>query len=160
MWDSRCFNYSNWETLRFLMSNTRYWLDEFKFDGFRFDGVTSMMYHHHGLQMAFTGNYDEYFGMSTDTDACVYLMLMNNMVHDMFPHAITIGEDVSGMPAFCRCAALFLCALAVVVDCGSLFSFLLLAHDRERAAVKFVVCCVAPHPSHACCVRAALLGRE
>ena len=65
---------------------------------------TSMMYHHHGLQMAFTGNYDEYFGMSTDADAVVYLMLMNNMVHDMFPHAITIGEDVSGMPTFCRCA--------------------------------------------------------
>ena len=106
MWDSRCFNYGNWETLRFLMSNTRYWLDEFKFDGFRFDGVTSMMYHHHGLQMAFTGNYDEYFGMSTDADAVVYLMLMNNMVHDMFPHAITIGEDVSGMPCFGRCAAL------------------------------------------------------
>jgi 1,4-alpha-glucan branching enzyme len=105
MWDSRCFNYGNWETMRFLLSNTRYWLDEFKFDGFRFDGVTSMMYHHHGLQMAFTGNYDEYFGMSTDADAVVYLMLMNNMVHDMFPHAITIGEDVSGMPAFCRCAA-------------------------------------------------------
>ena len=102
MWDSRCFNYQNWETMRFLMSNTRFWLDEYKFDGFRFDGVTSMMYHHHGLSMAFTGNYDEYFGLSTDTDAVVYLMLMNNMVHDLFPHAITIGEDVSGMPSFCR----------------------------------------------------------
>lgn len=52
----------NWETLRFLMSNARYWMDEFKFDGFRFDGVTSMMYHHHGLSYTFTGNYDEYFG--------------------------------------------------------------------------------------------------
>ena len=131
MWDSRCFNYSNWETLRFLMSNTRYWLDEFKFDGFRFDGVTSMMYHHHGLQMAFTGNYDEYFGMSTDTDACVYLMLMNNMVHDMFPHAITIGEDVSGMPAFCRCAApvssWLLCGGRIMI-LGPCFTGLLLGH--------------------------------
>lgn len=54
--------------------------------------------------MAFTGNYDEYFGMSTDADAVVYLMLMNSMVHDLFPHAITVGEDVSGMPSFCRCA--------------------------------------------------------
>lgn len=54
MWDSRCFNYGNWETLRFLLSNARWWMDEFRFDGYRFDGVTSMMYHHHGLQMAFT----------------------------------------------------------------------------------------------------------
>jgi len=102
MWDSRCFNYGNWETLRFLLSNTRYWMEEFKFDGFRFDGVTSMMYHHHGLQTTFTGNYGEYFGMATDADALVYLMLMNDMVHSFYPNAITIGEDVSGMPTFCR----------------------------------------------------------
>lgn len=102
MWDSRCFNYGNWETLRFLLSNSRYWVDEFKFDGYRFDGVTSMMYHHHGLQTTFTGNYDEYFGMSTDVEAVVYLMLMNNMLHDLFPSIVTIGEDVSGMPSFCR----------------------------------------------------------
>ena len=54
MWDSRCFAYGNWETLRFLLSNARWWMDEYRFDGYRFDGVTSMMYHHHGLQMAFT----------------------------------------------------------------------------------------------------------
>lgn len=102
MWDSRLFNYGNWETLRFLLSNARWWVDEYKFDGYRFDGVTSMMYHHHGLSMAFTGNYDEYFGMSTDVDAVVYLMLVNNLLHDLFPNCITIGEDVSGMPAFCR----------------------------------------------------------
>lgn len=103
MWDSRCFNYGNWETLRFLLSNARWWVDEFKFDGYRFDGVTSMMYHHHGLQMAFTGNYDEYFGMATDVDAVVYLMLVNALLHGLWPStAITIGEDVSGMPTFCR----------------------------------------------------------
>ena len=103
MWDSRCFNYGNWETLRFLLSNARWWVDEFKFDGYRFDGVTSMMYHHHGLQMAFTGNYDEYFGMATDVDAVVYLMLVNALLHGLWPNnAITIGEDVSGMPTFCR----------------------------------------------------------
>jgi len=102
MWDSRLFNYGNWEVLRFLLSNCRWWLDEYKFDGFRFDGVTSMMYHHHGLQMAFTGNYDEYFGMSTDLEAVVYLMLANDLIHSVFPKAITIGEDVSGMPTFCR----------------------------------------------------------
>ncbi|KXZ47568.1 hypothetical protein GPECTOR_34g727 [Gonium pectorale] len=102
MWDSRCFNYGNWETLRFLLSNARWWMDEYKFDGYRFDGVTSMMYHHHGLSYTFTGNYGEYFGMNTDVDAVVYLMLVNNLLHDLFPSCITIGEDVSGMPSFCR----------------------------------------------------------
>lgn len=102
MWDSRCFNYGNWEAMRFLLSNARWWIDEYKFDGYRFDGVTSMMYHHHGLQTSFTGNYDEYFGMATDVEAVVYLMLVNNVIHDFFPTAITIGEDVSGMPTFCR----------------------------------------------------------
>lgn len=102
VWDSRCFNYGNWETLRFLLSNSRYWMEEFKFDGYRFDGVTSMMYHHHGLNYTFTGHFDEYFGMNTDVDAVVYLMLVNNMLHDFYPNCVTIGEDVSGMPAFCR----------------------------------------------------------
>mmetsp|Transcript_38602 Transcript_38602/g.114639 ORF Transcript_38602/g.114639 Transcript_38602/m.114639 type:complete len:851 (-) Transcript_38602:12-2564(-) len=102
MWDSRLFNYGNWETMRFLLSNARWWVDEYKFDGYRFDGITSMMYHHHGLSMTFTGNYEEYFGMATDADAVVYLMLANNMLHDVFPSVITVGEDVSGMPAFSR----------------------------------------------------------
>merc|ERR1712176_183082 len=102
MWDSRLFNYGNWEVLRFLLSNCRWWLDEYKFDGFRFDGVTSMMYHHHGLQMAFTGNYDEYFGMQTDLEAMVYLMLANDMIHSIFPNAVTIGEDVWGMGSICH----------------------------------------------------------
>ncbi|KAL9249789.1 1,4-alpha-glucan-branching enzyme 1, chloroplastic/amyloplastic-like protein [Drosera capensis] len=101
MWDSRLFNYGHWEVLRFLMSNARWWLEEYKFDGFRFDGVTSMMYTHHGLQVAFTGNYNEYFGFATDVDAVVYLMLVNDMIHGLYPEAVTIGEDVSGMPTFC-----------------------------------------------------------
>ncbi|KAG6771784.1 hypothetical protein POTOM_023176 [Populus tomentosa] len=101
MWDSRLFNYGSWEVLRFLLSNARWWLDEYKFDGFRFDGVTSMMYTHHGLQMTFTGNYNEYFGYATDIDAVVYLMVVNDMIHGLFPDAISIGEDVSGMPTFC-----------------------------------------------------------
>ncbi|KAK2970574.1 hypothetical protein RJ640_030947 [Escallonia rubra] len=100
MWDSRLFNYGHWEVLRFLLSNARWWLDEYKFDGFRFDGVTSMMYTHHGLQVAFTGNYNEYFGFATDVDAVVYLMLVNDLIHGLFPEAIAIGEDVSGMPTF------------------------------------------------------------
>ncbi|XXG64978.1 hypothetical protein AAC387_Pa05g2792 [Persea americana] len=101
LWDSRLFNYGHWEVLRFLLSNARWWLDEYKFDGFRFDGVTSMMYTHHGLQVGFTGNYSEYFGLATDVDAVVYLMLVNDLIHGLFPEAVTIGEDVSGMPAFC-----------------------------------------------------------
>ncbi|KAK4833753.1 hypothetical protein QYF36_010671 [Acer negundo] len=101
MWDSRLFNYGSWEVLRYLLSNARWWLDEYKFDGFRFDGVTSMMYTHHGLQVAFTGNYNEYFGFATDVDAVVYLMLVNDMIHGLFPEAVSIGEDVSGMPTFC-----------------------------------------------------------
>ncbi|KAL8125642.1 hypothetical protein AgCh_013052 [Apium graveolens] len=100
MWDSRLFNYGHWEVLRYLLSNARWWLDEYKFDGFRFDGVTSMMYTHHGLQVAFTGNYNEYFGFTTDVDAVVYLMLVNDVIHGLFPQAISIGEDVSGMPTF------------------------------------------------------------
>ena len=103
MWDSRCFNYGNWEVLRFLLSNLRYWMEEFKFDGFRFDGVTSMMYEHHGLQMAFTGDYGEYFGMATDVDAMVYLMLANDMLHTLYAgNCVTIAEDVSGMPTLAR----------------------------------------------------------
>ncbi|KAJ3675082.1 hypothetical protein LUZ60_004124 [Juncus effusus] len=101
MWDSRLFNYGSWEVLRFLLSNARWWLEEYKFDGFRFDGVTSMMYTHHGLQVAFTGNYNEYFGLATDVDAVVYLMLVNDLIHGLYPEAVSIGEDVSGMPAFC-----------------------------------------------------------
>lgn len=100
MWDSRLFNYGSWEVLRFLLSNARWWLEEYKFDGFRFDGVTSMMYTHHGLQTVFTGNYKEYFGFATDVDAMVYLMLVNDLIHGLYPEAVTIGEDVSGMPTF------------------------------------------------------------
>uniref|UniRef100_A0A1D1Z3W9 1,4-alpha-glucan branching enzyme n=2 Tax=Anthurium amnicola TaxID=1678845 RepID=A0A1D1Z3W9_9ARAE len=102
LWDSRLFNYANWEVLRFLLSNLRWWLEEFKFDGFRFDGVTSMLYHHHGINMVFTGNYSEYFSEATDVDAVVYMMLANRLVYNLLPHATVICEDVSGMPALCR----------------------------------------------------------
>ena len=56
-WGSRLFNYGHWEVLRFLLSNLRWWIDEFGFDGFRFDGVTSMLYHHHGIGTGFSGDY-------------------------------------------------------------------------------------------------------
>lgn len=92
LWDSRLFNYGHYETLRFLLSNLRYWVQEYGFDGFRFDGVTSMLYHHHGIGTGFSGNYDEYFGMSTDVDAIVYMMLANDMLHTFYPNMITIAE--------------------------------------------------------------------
>nr|CAB3471504.1 unnamed protein product [Digitaria exilis] len=102
LWDSRLFNYANWEVLRFLLSNLRYWMDEFMFDGFRFDGVTSMLYHHHGINVGFTGNYKEYFSLDTDGDAVVYMMLANHLMHKLLPEATIVAEDVSGMPVLCR----------------------------------------------------------
>ncbi|KAM6543540.1 hypothetical protein CsatB_007987 [Cannabis sativa] len=102
LWDSKLFNYANWEVLRFLLSNLRWWLEEYNFDGFRFDGVTSMLYHHHGINMGFSGNYNEYFSEATDVDAVVYLMLANHLIHEILPDATVIAEDVSGMPGLGR----------------------------------------------------------
>ncbi|CAB5145835.1 1,4-alpha-glucan (glycogen) branching enzyme, GH-13-type (EC [Olavius algarvensis associated proteobacterium Delta 3] len=96
-WDSRCFDYGKLQVLHFLLSNCRYWLDEFHFDGFRFDGVTSMLYLHHGLGKAFT-SYDDYFDATVDEDALVYLTLANGVIHQLRPDAMTIAEDVSGLP--------------------------------------------------------------
>eukprot|EP00043_Microstomoeca_roanoka_P013842 m.136075 g.136075 ORF g.136075 m.136075 type:complete len:757 (-) comp15863_c0_seq2:387-2657(-) len=101
LWDSRLFNYSSWEVLRFLLSNLRWYLEEYCFDGFRFDGVTSMLYYHHGLAKVF-GSYDDYFGDAVDNEAVVYLMLANRMIHEVVPSAITIAEEVSGFPGMCR----------------------------------------------------------
>ncbi|KAA8493637.1 1,4-alpha-glucan-branching enzyme [Porphyridium purpureum] len=103
LWDSRLFNYGNWEVIRFLLSNLRWWVDEFHFDGFRFDGVTSMLYKHHGIGQTFAGGLSEYFGFHVDMDACVYFMIANELLHSLHPDStITIGEDVSGMPTLCR----------------------------------------------------------
>ncbi|EIN10541.1 glycoside hydrolase [Punctularia strigosozonata HHB-11173 SS5] len=101
LWDSRLFNYGHHEVLRFLLSNLRFWMEEYHFDGFRFDGVTSMMYLHHGMGVGFSGGYHEYFGPDVDVEAVVYLMLANDAIHSLFPEAITIAEDVSGMPLLC-----------------------------------------------------------
>lgn len=96
-WDSRCFDYGKPQVAHFLLSNCRYWLDEYHFDGFRFDGVTSMIYAHHGLGKEFT-NYGDYYGDDVDKDALVYLSLANDLVHAVKPHAITIAEEMSAMP--------------------------------------------------------------
>ncbi len=96
-WDSRCFDYGKSQVLHFLLSNCRYWLDEFHIDGYRFDGVTSMLYHDRGLGGAFT-HYGLYFSGNVDHDALSYLSLANHVIHHVRPDAITIAEDVSGMP--------------------------------------------------------------
>ncbi|HEB54140.1 MAG TPA: 1,4-alpha-glucan-branching enzyme [bacterium] len=96
-WGSRCFDYRKHEVQRFLLSNCRFWLEEFRVDGFRFDGVTSMLYTHHGLEHVF-GDYAEFFDENVDEHALVYLTLANELVHSVAPQATTIAEDVSGMP--------------------------------------------------------------
>lgn len=96
-WDSLCFDYGKDNVLHFLLSNCRYWLEEYKFDGFRFDGVTSMIYYNHGLEKNFT-SYDDYFDGGQDEDALVYLYLANKMIHAFKPSALSIAEEMSGMP--------------------------------------------------------------
>ncbi|ABN65252.2 alpha-1,4-glucan branching enzyme [Scheffersomyces stipitis CBS 6054] len=107
LWDSRLFNYENHETLRFLLSNLKFFIDVYQFDGFRFDGVTSMMYKHHGLSFGFSGDYNEYFNPEwVDTDAVVYLMLAHQLLSEISEKEdgfkfFSIAEDVSGMPTLC-----------------------------------------------------------
>ena len=96
-WDSLCFDYGKDEVMHFLLSNCKYWMEEFHFDGFRFDGVTSMLYYSHGLGEAFC-NYGDYFNGHQDDNAICYLTLANLLIHEMNPQAITIAEEVSGMP--------------------------------------------------------------
>lgn len=96
-WDSLCFDYGKDNVLHFLLSNCRYWLEEYKFDGFRFDGVTSMIYFNHGLEKNFT-TYGDYFDGGQDEDALIYLYLANRMIHDFRPESLTIAEEMSGMP--------------------------------------------------------------
>jgi 1,4-alpha-glucan branching enzyme len=99
-WDSKLFDYGKWEVKKFLLSNVRYWLEEFHFDGYRFDGVTSMLYFHHGFT-AFD-NYDKYFKGGVDWDAVTYLQLANEIIHTIKKNAVSIAEDVSGMPGLSR----------------------------------------------------------
>ena len=96
-WDSLCFDYGRGEVLHFLLSNCKYWLEEYHFDGFRFDGVTSMLYYNHGLGEAYC-NYSDYFNGGEDLNAICYLTLANKLIHQVNPKAITIAEEVSGMP--------------------------------------------------------------
>ena len=96
-WDSLCFDYGRNNVIHFLLSNCKYWLEEFHFDGFRFDGVSSMLYYNHGLGEVFT-TYADYFNGMQDADAMAYLAIANKLIHTIKPDAITIAEEVSGMP--------------------------------------------------------------
>jgi 1,4-alpha-glucan branching enzyme len=96
-WDSLCFNYGKNEVLHFLLSNCKFWLDEYRFDGFRFDGVTSMLYYDHGLSRNFT-SYEMYYDGGEDEDAITYFVLANKLIHQVNPYAVTIAEEMSGMP--------------------------------------------------------------
>ena len=100
-WGTKCFNYGKNEVLHFLLSNLKYWQTEYHFDGFRFDGVTSMLYLDHGLGTSFDC-YEKYFSMNTDTEAVTYLQLAAEMVKEVNPKAILIAEDMSAMPGMCR----------------------------------------------------------
>ncbi len=99
-WKTRCFNYGKSEVLHFLLSNLKYWQEEFHFDGFRFDGVTSMLYENHALESSFT-SYSQYYSLNTSVDARVYLMLANELIHEINHRAISVAEDMSGMPGIC-----------------------------------------------------------
>lgn len=99
-WDTKCFNYGKDEVVHFLLSNLKFWMTEYHFDGFRFDGVTSMIYHDHALETSFNDN-KQYFSQNTDVEAITYLQLANELIHQINPKAITIVEDMSGMPGMC-----------------------------------------------------------
>ena len=100
-WDSLCFDYGKNAVLNFLLSNCKFWLKEYGFDGFRFDGVTSMLYYSHGLGESY-GSYGDYYNGGQDTNAITYLSLANKLIHMVNPHAITIAEEMSGMPGLAR----------------------------------------------------------
>ncbi len=96
-WDSLCFDYGKDQVMHFLLSNCKFWLDEYHFDGFRFDGVTSMLYYNHGLGVDF-GGYGDYYNGGQDDNAICYLTLANKVIHEVNKNAITIAEEMSGMP--------------------------------------------------------------
>ena len=111
-WGSRCFDYGKTDVIHFLLSNCKFWLEEYGFDGYRFDGITSMLFWDHGLGDSFT-DYAQYFNGSTDDDAWAYLQMANRVIHEVKPYAVTIAEDVSVLPG----------VAAAEEDCGIGFDY-------------------------------------
>ncbi len=99
-WGTKLFNYGKNEVIHFLLSNLKFWMEDYRFDGFRFDGVTSMLYYDHGLGESFDC-YDKYFSGNTDLDSLIYLTLANELIHELYPDAISIAEDMSAYPGMC-----------------------------------------------------------
>ena len=99
-WGTKCFDYGKTGVIHFLLSNLKFWMTEYHFDGFRFDGVTSMLYHDHGLGTNFDNNH-KYFSYNTHVEAITYLQLANELIRQVNPNAITVAEDMSGMPGMC-----------------------------------------------------------
>jgi len=101
-WDTVSFDYSQERTRRFLLSNCRYWLEEFNIDGFRFDAVGNMIYLDHGLDDDFSHVGRCFYGKDgqnrLDENGVLYLSLANTLVHELAPHAITLAEEFSGAP--------------------------------------------------------------
>ena len=99
-WGTKCFDYGKTGVIHFLLSNLKFWMTEYHFDGFRFDGVTSMIYLDHGLGSAFT-DYRQYFSMNTDVQAVAYLQLAAELTHEFKRGALCVAEEMSGMPGMC-----------------------------------------------------------
>ena len=109
MWNSKCFNYGKKEVVQFLLGQLLYFVEVYHIDGFRFDGVTSILYNDHAINRGFNGDYRDYFGFDSNVrtrtlhqqiniDALAYLTMANNLLHSLTPPCFSIAEDVSGYP--------------------------------------------------------------
>ena len=104
-WDSLVYDYENQATVSYLLSNARYWIEEYGIDGFRVDGVTSILYNDHGIgHTGFTDN--DYLGSNLNQSGLLYLVLLCKLAHELRPDFILIAEDVSGLPGLARPALL------------------------------------------------------
>jgi 1,4-alpha-glucan branching enzyme len=101
-WGTPSFDYAQEMTRRFLLSNCRYWLEEFRVDGFRFDAVGNMIYADHGVDDDFSHVGRCFYGGNglprADENGELYLCLANALIRRIRPQALSIAEEFSGMP--------------------------------------------------------------
>ncbi|KAG8075748.1 hypothetical protein GUJ93_ZPchr0006g43795 [Zizania palustris] len=100
-WGTRMFKYDDVDVLHFLFSNLNWWVTEYHIDGFQFHSLSSMLYTHNGFS-TFTGAMEEYCNQYVDKDALIYLILANEMLHELHPDIITIAEDATFYPGLCE----------------------------------------------------------